>query len=447
MNFRTRFAPSPTGYLHIGSLRTAAYAYALAKHSGGQFLLRIEDTDQKRLVKDSVDKIYSILKTFGLNWDEDVIIQSQQAALGVYKSQALSLLNSGHAFYCQCIARDAKHQGYSQVLRDPCRDKNLTSGAIKIKIPDNEVISYHDYVQNKAISWKSDLVPDTTLLKSSDLGELPTYHLAAVVDDLSSKITHVLRGHDWQPSTPVHLYVYKFLGVDHPEIGHFTDILDPAGGKLSKRKGNVSVEQFLKDGYLPEALLNFVILLGWAPKDNRELYTLGEFVSAFDPSGFQKSNPILNLSKLDWFNGQYLRSKTDTEITQLVKPYMKNDISDTLLAQILPLVKDRLVKLADFQSLVSGFFSPPTEYADGINPDFLKAASQILSTVSWTKSDIESNLMSYIKSQDWKVGDFFMSLRIAIWGSRFTPPLTETMLVLGKNESIARIKTAMDLFK
>lgn len=445
MIVRTRFAPSPTGSLHIGSLRTAAYAYALAKHSGGQFLLRIEDTDQKREVPGAREQLFAVLTKFNLFWDEDVVVQSEQAKSGVYLAAAQVLLDHGQAFYCQCAARDAKHAGYSEVLRDPCRDKHLTGGAIKLKVPDSEEISYHDFVQDKDITWKSDVVPDTTLLKSADQGQLPTYHLASIVDDLASHISHVLRGHDWQPSTPVHLYVYKYLGQPRPEIGHLTDILDPAGGKLSKRKGNTSVEQFLADGYLPEAILNFVILLGWAPKDNREMFTLPEFVSGFDPHGFQISNPIFHTEKLDWFNGQYIRLKSDIEFTQLVKPFMKTNITDTLLAQIIPLIKDRLVKLSDFSDLVLGFFTSPANYADGMNVLHLSAALSVLTSVDWSKSDIESALITHIKSQGWKVGDFFMSLRIAIWGSRFTPPLTDVMLILGKDESLSRIQSAICL--
>jgi glutamyl-tRNA synthetase len=447
---RTRFAPSPTGFLHIGGLRTAAYSYALAKHFGGEFLLRIEDTDQKREVPGAAAKLYDILRTFGLNWDEEPVVQSRRAKDGVYIAAAKQLVDAGFAFYCQCSGRDAKHEGYSTVLRDPCRDLHLTSGAIKIRIPDGEVISYRDYVQGKDISWKSDIVPDTVLLKSEELGQLPTYHLAAAIDDLESNITHVLRGHDWQPSTPVHLYVYKFLGKPRPEIGHLTDILDPEGGKLSKRKGNVSCEQFLHDGYLTEAILNFVILMGWAPKDNQELFLLPDFVSAFDPHGFQKANPVFSTQKLDWFNGHYLRTRSNTELVHLVKPFVKIDISQEKLVQIVPLIKDRLVKLSDFNSLTTFFATPPAYTADlwpdpGASLQHLQTAVQVLTTSAWTKSDIDSALLLAVDSKGWKRGDFFMSLRIAICGSRFTPPLSDTMLVLGQGESLSRIEKSLQV--
>jgi len=305
MSIRTRFAPSPTGSMHIGSLRTAAYAYALAKHSGGQFLLRIEDTDQKREVKGATQKIYDVLQKFDLGWDEKPVVQSQR--LKIYQDAAQRLIQSGHAVSDQ--------------------------GAIRLKIPPRETISFHDFVLDHDVSWKSDDIPPAVLLKSDGF---PTYHLAMPVDDHDMGITHVIRTVEWLPSTPIHILVFKYLNYELPQIGHPSAILDPAGGKLSKRKGNVSVEQFLARGYLPEALLNFVILLGWAPKDNRELFTLEQFVSTFDIKGFQKSNPIFNTQKLDWFNGHYIRQKSDTELTHLVKPYVKNKLSSTQITQVIP---------------------------------------------------------------------------------------------------------------
>src|SRR3989344_4569739 len=340
---RTRFAPSPTGYLHVGGLRTAVYAYALAKHGRGQFIVRIEDTDQKREVPGAKDKLYDILKTFGLNWDE-LYVQSERVGSGIYEKAAKKLLDEGHAFYCFCkpLTKDEiKENRKSKIqFRDPCHnlskeqvEKKLAAGekpAIRLKVPDGEFISYIDFVLRKKTSWKTDVVDDAMLLKSDGF---PTYHLAVVVDDHDMKITHVLRGHDWLPSTPIHLLVYQYLGFEVPQIGHLTDIQDPSGGKLSKRKGNVAVEQFIANGFLPEAILNFVILLGWAPKDNREMFTLSEFVEHFDANGFQKSNPLFNTQKLLWFNGQYLRQKSDRELLELLRPHLKTKADDPLLLQ------------------------------------------------------------------------------------------------------------------
>lgn len=399
---RTRFAPSPTGFLHIGGLRTAAYAYALAKHSDGEFFLRIEDTDQKREVSGAIDALKKTLLRFNLKWDAEHI-QSQR--LDLYKQAAEKLVASDHAY--------------------------LDAGAIRLKVPKGERITFQDFVLNKEISWDSNQVPEAVLLKSDGF---PTYHLAMPVDDHDTGITHVIRTVEWLPSTPIHILVFKYLGYNLPQIGHPTAILDPQGGKLSKRKNNVSVEKFLSDGYLPEALLNFVVLLGWAPKDNRELFTLDEFVAAFDINGFQKSNPALNMQKLDWFNSRYIRQKSDGELLQLIKPYFNHP----KLAEIIPLLKDRLTKLADFPQLAKFFVShPPIPPDPSLSSDHLKFALDNYDRL------VKGELIDDIKDKSWKVGDFFMSLRIAICGSRFTPPITETMQILGKEESISRIKTAL----
>jgi len=432
---RTRFAPSPTGLLHIGNLRSALYAYVMAKHNHGDFLLRIEDTDQERYKPEGVDDIKKILTIFGLNWDE-YYVQSERKTAGIYQKAAEKLVADGHAFYCQCQSKNAKEEGFSPILRDPCRDRNLTSGAIKLKVPDNEPVTYHDFALDKDISWNSNAVYDATLLKSDGF---PTYHLAAMVDDVDMKITHIMRGHDWMPSTPIHILVFKFLGEYMPQIGHLTDIQSPNGGKLSKRRDSVFCEAFLEQGYLPEALLNFIMLMGWAPKDNREEFTLAEFVEAFDEKGFQKANPLFSYTKLNWFNGQYIRQKLDTELVQLVKPFMKMSIDDTKLTQIMPLVKDRLVTLADFPKYADFFFVAPTIDPALFTPSATDHLTYALDHI------FDADLADQVKAKGWKVGDFFMTLRIAICGSKFTPPLTDSMTILGKNEVLSRINSALSL--
>jgi glutamyl-tRNA synthetase len=436
---KTRFAPSPTGSLHIGGLRTALYAYALAKHNDGKFLLRIEDTDKKREVKGATEEIQALLKTFNLPWDE-FFVQSKR--LNKYKEAADILVKEGKAFYCDCPARNAKEEGFSKVLRDPCREKNLKEGAIKLKVPDGEKISFTDFVLEKEISWETTEVADTILLKSDGY---PTYHLAVVVDDNDMDITHVLRGHDWLPSTPIHLLVYKYLGFNLPQIGHLTDILDPSGGKLSKRKGSTSCKGFLEEGYLPEAILNFIMLLGWAPKDNREIYSLDEFVKAFDEKGFQKSNPIFNREKLDWFNGEYIRKMDDAKLTELIFELNKKKLAKDLIARTMPLVKDRIAKLTDYADF-AGFFFTEKKADEPLfgkkMKDHLIAAYEILEKIDeWKKESLDEELMKMIKVKDFKVGDFFMDLRIAIAGSKFTPPINESMIILGKETALKRIKS------
>jgi glutamyl-tRNA synthetase len=439
MKVRTRFAPSPTGFLHIGSLRTALYSYALAKHNAGDFILRIEDTDQKRSVEGATKALIDTLKKFNLNWDE-FYIQSERHKSGIYKQAAEKLVSTGHAFYCQCPPRDASGEGYSKVLRDPCRDKNHDHGAIKLKVPEGKILTYYDFVHRKEISWQSNTVYDATLLKTNGF---PTYHLAAMVDDLDMGITHILRGHDWLPSTPIHLLVLKFLGGTTPQIGHLTDILSATTGKkLSKRRDSVFCEKFLEDGFLPEALLNFIMLLGWAPKDNRELFTLPEFVEYFDQNGFQEANPRFLDQKLLWFNGQYIRQKTDQEILSLIRSDFPENTPDALLLSIIPLAKERVSTLRQFKTLTQFFFETPAK--PQLTPDqiqYIKTAASVLATVSWNKEAIETSLLENVKKNLWQNSDFFMTLRLSVTGQRVTPPLTESMLILGRDEVLKRLNS------
>lgn len=443
LKVRTRFAPSPTGSMHIGNLRTAFYAYALAKHNDGDFILRIEDTDKKREKDGGKEEIKSILETFKIKWDE-YYIQSER--LDLYKEAAEKLVASGHAFYCQCEAKNAKEDGFSNVLRDPCRDKNLTSGAIKLKVPDGEGISFTDFVLKKKVSWGTSTVMDATLLKSDGY---PTYHLAVVVDDHAMNVTHVLRGHDWLPSTPIHLLVYKYLEYDVPEIGHLTDILDPEGGKLSKRKGSTSVVGLLSDGYLPEALFNFVILCGWAPKDNQELFDLSSFVKSFDSNGFQISNPTFNREKLDWFNGEYIR-KLDIQtlinkFDQFSEGFKKMDLKEKEL--ITKLVQERIKKLNEIE-LLAGFFwneinVDKTLFGENYKVHLEKALDVVKSLNVFDLEHLNNELMLAVKDNDFKTGEFFMSLRIAVTAQKFTPPINESIIILGKEKTIERINKAL----
>jgi len=382
------------------------YAYALAKHAAGQFILRIEDTDQKREVEGATEALQKTLKLFGLNWDE-FYIQSQR--LEIYQKAAKKLVSEDKAFYCQCDSHE---------LRNPCRDKNYTSGAIRLRVPDDKIVTYHDFVHKKDISWSTNDVYDATLLKSDGF---PTYHLAAMVDDLEMKITHILRGHDWLPSTPIHLLVFEYLGGIRPEIGHLSDILSAATGKkLSKRRDSVFVEKFLEEGYLPEALLNFVMLLGWAPKDNRETYTLKEFVQEFYINGFQESNPRFEDKKLKWFNGFYIRQKSDVELLNLIKPHCPE-----ITLEIIPLIKERINNLAEVKNLINFFFVRPEKIS---HPQ----AFNLLKNCNWTLPEIEKSIAGQSK-------DFYMQLRLSVCGQKITPPLNESMLILGKDETLARI--------
>lgn len=440
---RTRFAPSPTGFLHIGSLRTALYAYALAKHEKGDFILRIEDTDQKREVEGSTDAIQEILKKFGLVWDE-FYVQSERHKTGLYKEAAEKLVAEGHAFYCQCKGRNAKEEGYSAVLRDPCRGKDFDSGAIRLKVPEGKTVSYYDFVHRKEIKWETDTVYDATLLKSDGF---PTYHLAVAVDDTDMKVSHMLRGHDWLPSTPIHLLIFDYLGKGRPEIGHLTDILSAATGKkLSKRRDSVFVEQFLKEGYLPEALLNFIMLLGWAPKDNREIFTLEEFVENFDINGFQEANPRFLTDKLDWFNGEYIRKLPDESLNSKFKDHNSkfSDLKEDSQFAITKLLKDRIKKISDIDTLAGFFFDTPVVDKELLGTNYVEhlgLAVDVIEKSEWDLNKLNESLMEKIKDKGFKVGEFFMDLRIAVTGQKFTPPINDSIIILGKEETLRRLKS------
>ncbi len=401
-------------------------------------MLRIEDTDQKREVEGATEALKETLKKFGLVWDE-YYVQSERAKEGIYKKAAEKLVSKDHAFYCQCKPRNAKEEGFSTILRDPCRDKGFTSGAIRLKVPEGKIVSYKDFVHKKEISWNTDTVYDATLLKTDGL---PTYHLAVAVDDLSMKVSHILRGHDWLPSSPIHLLVFEYLGGNRPEIGHLTDILSAeTGKKLSKRRDSVFVEQFLEEGYLPEALLNFIMLLGWAPKDNRELFTLSEFVEAFDINGFQGANPRFFRDKLDWFNGEYIRKLSNESLNSKFK--IQNSKFSELEQQkqlaITKLVKDRIKKISDMDILAGFFFEKPKVDNKLFGKNYKEHLEKAIEAI---EKDVPLDQVP--KDNNFKIGDFFMDLRIAITGSKFTPPINESIEILGKKEALERLKKVLE---
>jgi glutamyl-tRNA synthetase len=382
-------------------------------------------------------------------------------ASGIYREFAEKLVSSGHAYYCFCPTQakeeiEEEHREKVICLRDEnCRNltaeevkakiKSGITPAIRLRVPENETVSYHDFVLDKDISWETKDIDEVMLLKSDGF---PTYHLGVVVDDNAMKISHIIRGRDWLPSTSVHLLLFKHLGFELPQIGHLTDILDPAGGKLSKRKGSVMVEEFLAEGYLPEAILNFIMLLGWAPKDNRELFSLEDFVKNFPKGALQTANPVFNRKKLDWFNGYYIRQKSDEELLLLLKPFWPKGADEETMKKIVPLVKERISKLSEIIPLAGFFFAKPTVGAkmfDGLPyKEHLTKATAVLEKLSqWDNEAIQEDLSNLITKEGWKVGDFYMSLRLALTGSRFTPPITESAVILGKEETLARINRAL----
>lgn len=448
----TRFAPSPTGNIHIGGLRTALYAYAYARQQGGSVFLRIEDTDQKREVDGAAERLLPLLQSFGLSWD-NIYVQSQRAQAGIYAELARKLVAEGKAFYCQCEGKNAKKDGYSTELRDPCRDAGLVSGAIKLRTPENETVTYYDFVSKKDISWNTSDVRDATLLKSD--GIFPTYHLAVAVDDHEMGVTHIFRGHDWLPSTPIHLLVFKYLGYEMPALGHLTDILDPEGGKLSKRKGSTSCEGLLAEGYLPAALVNFVALCGWAPKDNSEMYTLESFVQAFTLNGIQKSNPIFNRDKLDWFNREYIKMFSLDEQAAYIKPYLIDlpGFSNEVFLRTVPCIIERIVKSSDIAGLITDgevqyYFSDPEVDLEMLafkdtNSETARVnladVAQLIESFAggWSIDNIKNHIMPFADIRG--RGAVLWPLRVALSGRTKSPDPFTLLYILGRETSLRRI--------
>jgi len=461
-------APSPTGELHIGGLRTLLYDYALAKKNNGQFILRIEDTDQKRLVPGSQDRILQVIKDYGLSWDEGPDIGGsygpyvQTERLEIYKKYIKELLDKGLAYRCFCTedrltkVRETQ-KANKQVPRydQHCLhltpeeiQKNLDNKipyTIRMTIPRNQTIIFEDLIRGK-IKFNTNDIDDQVLIKSNGI---PTYHFAVVVDDHLMKITHVFRGEEWLTSAPKHLLLYQYFGWEPPLFAHLTVLLNPDGkGKLSKRTGSTHARAFLDEGYLPEAMLNFLMLLGWNPGDDREFFTLDEFVQAFNTDHLHKKSPIFDRKKLDYLNGYYLRQKTDDELFALFKKYLPQ-ATDEQIKILVPVLKERIVKLSDLVSQTKFLFEDVNYDKDlllkkGTSPE--NAKLMLIKTKEILKNfdDIQNRIMEMIKENNWNLGEYFMVFRVAICGFVFTPPVVECLSALGQEKTLSKLQIAIN---
>lgn len=471
MKVRTRFAPSPTGTpesVHLGFVIRALWNYAFAKKHDGQFILRLEDTDQKRSREDTEQAIYSTLKEFGIFWDEGPDIggpygpYKQSQRLDLYRQAAHELVQRGYAYYDfdapvrekEQIKQSYQTMEFSKEIgkRPTARNASLEESlerikkgekfVVRVKIPEDKTFEYTDCLLKKKIKFLGKYVPDLIILKSDGF---PTYHLAVVVDDTHMQISHVFRGQEWISTTPIHIYLYEGLQKPLPFIGHFPVIIDPrTQKKFSKRdlSGLFGVKYWQENGYLNEALLNYLMLLGWAPKDNREMFTLEEFVQAFDLDGVQKANPIFNVNKINWFNRQYIKKLSDRELAEQIKKFTKREN----IARYLPLIRDRLTTLKDFDSLTEYFFTRPKFDLSSTNE---KGRAQIIIShaletlkANFDGKFLEDKAREFCFQNNIRVGDYFMILRVVITGQTATPPLWEIMQILGKDETISRLQSA-----
>lgn len=468
---RTRMAPSPTGDIHVGSMAILLKNYAFAKKNHGQFIVRIEDTDQEREVEGAVDRILSVIKAYGLGWDEGPDIggpyapYTQSQRLPIYTKYAKQLVDEGKAYYCFCSKDRLEKLRESQMLakQQPRYDKHcrslgadeverrLTEGepaVIRLRVPENKIIEFTDLIRGH-IEINSDNVDDQVLLKSDGF---PTYHLAVVVDDHDMQITHIMRGEEWISSTPKHVLLYEAFGWKKPIFAHIPVFLNPDGkGKMSKRKGTVSAQSFLDQGYLPEAMLNFFMILGWAPKDQREILSLNEYIQEFDPKDISSKSVVFDLKKLAWMNGLYLRKLSTEELFERSKPFIPDDYDTARVRALLPLIHERMVTLADVQPLLSYFFHEPTVPLTSV---LIKGATtelvteQLTQTIAtltdcnWDIATLEITLRDLLTTNGWKPKQYLMMLRIATTGDIATPPLFDTLHALGKATTLSRL-TAM----
>lgn len=520
-----RMAPSPTGNMHIGGIRTALYNYAFAKKYGGEFILRIEDTDQKRFVKGSTEDIVYLLNFYGLeptkspsqidiemmgnkadtnsdwilheeqtlniadNDYKDKYIQTQRVPL--YQKYALKLIKNGFAYCCfrteedlEKLHKEAEAKGKHKIELGP--EYSFEEAIEKIKDGEKFVVrlDVDSYAKSRGIdtikhvcgvmgelSFPVSEVSDQIIIKSDGIA---TYHLAVVVDDYLMNVTHPMRAAEWIPSTPKQVMIYDALGLEMPQFYHLTAILDPSGGKLSKRKGSVSARGFLEDGYLPEAMLNFLMLLGWSSPEERkfgeaerEIYSLDEFVDLFDLKDLNRSNPVFNREKLLWFNQQYITALNENDLVRKFTTWYKDFAQDKSLLELitskdgdfltacLKINQQRARTFVELAELLIPFYRPEAE----VNLEEVKQLKDI-STEQFTKvvAEFSNELTKYdsidkmghekweafvrelAESMGIKAGQAFMALRLAILRTQFSPPLFESMEILGKNEVISRLK-------
>ena len=479
---RVRFAPSPTGFPHVGNIRTALFNWLFARHTGGTFIVRIEDTDVARKVEGALEAILDGLRWLGLDWDEGPEVGGeygpyfQSQRLELYREAAQRLVSQGDAYYCYCSpqrleemrAEQAKHKqppGYDRRCRDLSADERAKKEAegitpvVRFKTPLEGKTSFSDLIWGE-VGVENSTIDDFVLLKSDGY---PTYHLANVVDDHMMEISHVLRAEEWLPSVPRHKLLYKALGYKMPHLAHLPMILGPDRSKLSKRHGAVSITEYKEQGYLPEAMFNFLSLLGWSLDDKTEFLSREELVRNFSLERISKTAAIFNLEKLNWMNGVYIRGLTLEDFVQRALPFLekglppevKRPLSTDYIRRIMPLIQERARTLAEVAELSKFFFVAELEYESKVlvSKDMTRELATKALEVSQRKleqlgefdeASLEVLLRPLAEELGLKTGQLFGTLRVAVTGRAAAPPLFQTMAVLGKERCLKRIKAALE---
>lgn len=482
---RVRFAPSPTGYLHIGGARTALYNWILARQMNGKMILRIEDTDTERLKDDSISQILASLRWLGLDWDEgpekggDFGPYFQSQRLSLYKKEAQRLVDEGKAYYCFCTKEELelvreeqrknklpfRYSGKCRRLTSEKVQKYLNEGrpyVIRLKVPYEGEVVVNDLIRGK-VTFQMDQMDDYIIQKSNGM---PTYNFACVVDDNAMNITHVLRAEEHLSNTPKQILIYEALGYKLPKFGHMPMILAPDRSKLSKRHGATSVEEFKDQGFMSEAIINYLTLLGWSPGENQEIFSIEDTIAKFSLDKVSKNAAIYDTNKLSWINGQYLTLLDADTITRRAIPYMiesglisEKDVKDNYeyIKEVVSLVKEKVRLLPEIASASEYFFKEVNEYdPKGVKKRFLK--DNVVDVLEEGKKaleqleefDIENTEKVYREVIDRlgiKSGDLIHPTRLAISGRTVTPGLFEVMALLGKEVCIRRIDKAIKYIK
>ena len=482
---RVRFAPSPTGFVHIGSLRTALYNYLFAKKMGGKYILRVEDTDRTRLVDGAIENMLNAMKWAGVNHDEGVMLDEngnvvqkgeygpyiQSERLDIYQQYIKELLDSGKAYYCFCtkerldeVREKQKEAGETPRYDGHCRDltqeeidAKIAAGepyVIRLKLPENHVIRFTDLVRGETEFNTNDL-DDQVLIKTDGF---PTYHFAVVVDDHLMKITHVIRGEEWVSSTPKHVYLYEAFGWEAPVFVHLPNILNKEKKKLSKRHGDVAVEDFKKKGYLPEGLVNYVALVGWSPEENKEIFSMEELEQAFSIERVSKSGGVFDTEKLNWVNQHYMKDGDDEVLTALATPFLveagfvteqEAEERHDFIKGMVSVLKEKLQYVKEITDHASIFFGDTVELETEECGDFLKlehiptlvdALIEKLSNMEvLDEASAKAMLKEIQKEHGIKGKNLFMGSRISLTGQMHGPDLNKIMEVIGKETCLKRL--------
>ncbi|HLB60801.1 MAG TPA: glutamate--tRNA ligase [Patescibacteria group bacterium] len=476
---RTRIAPSPTGFPHIGTVYQVLFDYAYAKQHGGTFICRIEDTDRVRFVEGSEQVIYDSLAWFGLLPDESPSVGGpfgpyrQSERLAIYKKYAEELLEKKHAYYCFCTKERLEQLRGEQTKRKipPMYDKHClslpkeeidkklkehTPYVIRMDVPQNRKVVFDDMIVGK-VAFESNVLDDQVLIKSDGF---PTYHLAVVVDDHLMEITHIFRGKEWISSTPKHVLLYEFFGWKMPIHGHLPLILNSDGkGKLSKRHGHASVSFYKEKGFLPEAILNYLSNIVWNHPEGKEIYSLEEFITLLDITKITSAGARFDLIKLEWLNGEYIRKtqmpKLKDQIVGYLKTYVipakagihidpRSESGMTIVEKTVPLIQTRIKTFSEYWPMCEFFFKRPTSYEKEVNKEWIKKIiAEFEKLPEWNHDVLYAAGAKVAEELNVSKSKLFMDIRIAITGKKIGPPLFESMEVLGKEESLERLKNIL----